>query len=123
MEFKSVLADEDISLYYIYLGLDLPKGTDVNTSCLATIDWVVSIEAKKDRIKNISASILNVSLQIEYWYLIDADDESKGIIEGIKYITSLDDYKIDDSEFKILNEQLSICDLDVDFKTKTFKIT
>lgn len=123
MEFKSVLADEYISLYYIYLGLDLPKGTDVNTSCLATIDWVVSIEAKKDRIKNISASILNVSLQIEYWYLIDADDESKGIIEGIKYITSLDDYKIDDSEFKILNEQLSICDLDVDFKTKTFKIT
>ena len=90
---------------------------------MATIDWVVSIEAKKDRIKNISASILNVSLQIEYWYLIDADDESKGIIEGIKYITSLDDYKIDDSEFKILNEQLSICDLDVDFKTKTFKIT
>jgi len=122
MEFRTVLQNQDIELNYFHLWLNLPKETDIETSCVATIKWSSDIEYREDRIKSITATVHDIDLQVEYSYQQDPEDESKGYVKEFKYILSDIDFEINDDDFKVIDGQLSIINLEADCKTKTFKV-
>jgi len=122
MEFRTVLQNQDIELNYFHLWLNLPKETDIETTCVATIKWSSDIEYREDRIKSITATVHNIDLQVEYSYQQDPEDESKGYVKEFNYILSDIDFEINDDDFKVRRGQLSIINLEADCKTKTFKV-
>lgn len=122
MQFRTVLQNQDIDLSHFHLWLNLPKETDIDTSCVATILWSSDIEYREDRIKSITAIVQDIELQVEYSYLSDPDDESRGYVKEFAYLLSDTQFEINDDDFKVIDEQLSITNLEADCKTKTFKI-
>lgn len=122
MEFRTVLQNQDIELNYFHLWLNLPKETDIETTCVATIKWSSDIEYREDRIKSITATVHNIDLQVEYSYQQDPEDESKGYVKEFNYILSDINFEINDDDFKVRRGQLSIINLEADCKTKTFKV-
>ena len=122
MEFRTVLQNQDIELNYFHLWLNLPKETDIETTCVATIKWSSDIEYREDRIKSITATVHNIDLQVEYSYQQDPEDESKGYVKEFNYILSDINFEINDDDFKVIDGQLSIINLEADCKTKTFKV-
>lgn len=122
MEHRTVLQSKEIDLSYFYLWLNVPKETDIETSCVATIKWSSDIEYRENRIKSITATAHDIELQVEFSYQQDPEDESKGYVKEFKYILSDIDFEINDDDFKVIDGQLSIINLEANCKTKTFKI-
>jgi len=122
MEHRTVLQNKEIDLSNFHLWLNLPKETDIETTCVATIKWSSGIEYREDRIKSITATVQDIELQVEYSYQSDPEDESKGYVHEIAYILSDTNFQINDDDFKVIDGQLSIINLEADCKTKTFKV-
>jgi len=93
MEFVTKIDKKYIDINGLNVFLGLEKDIDVSIeTATASVYWLLEIEARDYGIKNISAVITKVSVEVEVEYWEDNDDETDKIYKD--FSIEISDYKL-----------------------------
>lgn len=138
MEFKTVInKTSDVSVYNINNYLNINKNVDVSViSVVVLINWCLEIEARENRIKDISANILDVATTISWSVqddeLTDADVAEIKAAGGILYndgwqgqITLPIDWQDVIDNNLVINNGCGVCpsEVEIDLNKKSYTIS
>ena len=105
MEFVTKIDKKYIDINGLNVFLDLEKDIDVSVeTATASVYWLLQIEARDYGIKDISAVITKVSVEVEVEYWEDNDDETDKIYKD--FSIEISDYKLIKNEIKITDSSL-----------------
>jgi len=121
MEFVTKIDKKYIDINGLNVFLGLEKDIDVSIeTATASVYWLLEIEARDYGIKNISAVITKVSVEVEVEYWEDNDDETDKIYKD--FSIEISDYKLIKNEIKITDSSLYPSNIELNLGRKEHSI-
>ena len=121
MEFVTKLDKKYIDINGLNTFLDLEKDIDVSIeTATASVYWLLQIEARDYGIKDISAVITKVSVEVEVEYWEDNDDETDKIYKD--FSIEISDHKLIKNEIKITDSSLYPSNIELNLGRKEHSI-
>lgn len=121
MEFVTKINKSDIGINGLNVFLDLNKDIDVSIeTATASVYWLLQIEARDYGIKDISAVITKVSVEVEVEYWEDNDDETDKTYKD--FSIEISDYKLIKNEIKITDSSLYPSNIELNLGRKEHSI-
>ncbi len=121
MEFVTKIDKKYIDINGLNVFLDLEKDIDVSVeTATASVYWLLQIEARDYGIKDISAVITKVSVEVEVEYWEDNDDETDKIYKD--FSIEISDYKLIKNEIKITDSSLYPSNIELNLGRKEHSI-
>ena len=121
MEFVTKIDKKYIDINGLNTFLDLEKDIDVSIeTATASVYWLLQIEARDYGIKDISAVITKVSVEVEVEYWEDNDDETDKIYKD--FSIEISDHKLIKNEIKITDSSLYPSNIELNLGRKEHSI-